>query len=111
MRKKLLSNEPGASNAYKQVLDFVHDEQPTGTGLIFCSTCNDAEKLAEFLTNEVRSAPWSYARRSACLQGVSADYFHSKMGAKQRNIAFRMWVNDQTRLVRDLRTVGQASYA
>ena len=64
--------------------DFIKKEYPTSTGLIYCSSKKNCEKIAQKLKKEYH---------------INCEYYHASMPENKKNLVQEKWKNDEIKII------------
>jgi len=81
-------NEIVVDSCWKQILAFVLDQPTTSTGIIYCMTKKDTEKLANWLSQQKQGG-----------DSIKAAHYHGELNTAQRSQVYNAWMRGETRIV------------
>lgn len=67
-----------------QCIDFIQTHYPAATGIIYCFSQRDSEKVADYIQNN---------------SGLSAAYYHSGLDNLSKERLMRLWSQDQLQII------------
>ena len=79
-----IRNKKDYKDVVANMADFIKKEYPTSTGLIYCSSKKNCEKIAQKLKKEYH---------------INCEYYHASMPENKKNLVQEKWKNDEIKII------------